>query len=50
MTYKHVLKRVLGKPAIEKHGNEEMPQGWKEDLQRQVSVWVFEIKLGERDE
>lgn len=33
MTYKHVLQRVLGKPAIEKHGNEEMPQGWKEDLQ-----------------
>lgn len=34
MTYKHILQRVLGEPAVEKHGNEEMPKGWKEDLQK----------------
>lgn len=32
MTYKHVLQRVLGEPAIKKDGNEKMPKGRKENL------------------
>jgi hypothetical protein len=29
---KHVFERVLREPAIKENGDEEMPQGWKEDL------------------
>lgn len=24
---------MLGKPAVEKHGDEKMPKGWKENLE-----------------
>lgn len=32
LTYDHVLQRVLGQPAVEKHGNEQVPKGRPEDL------------------
>jgi hypothetical protein len=50
MTYKHIFQRMLGEPAIKKHGNEEMPEGWKENLRaeglrsgRIVRVMQFEL-------
>lgn len=32
LTYNHVLQRMLGQPAVEKHGDEQVPQRWPEDL------------------
>lgn len=38
MTYKHILQRVLREPAVEEHGNEEMPKGWKKDLKEKREI------------
>lgn len=32
LTYDHVLQRVLGQPAVEEHGDEQVPKGRPEDL------------------
>lgn len=32
LTYDHVLQRVLGQPAVEKHRDEQVPKRWPEDL------------------
>jgi hypothetical protein len=34
MTYKHIFQRMFCEPAVEKHGDEEMPEGWKENLEK----------------
>jgi hypothetical protein len=49
MTYKHIFQRMLGQPAIKKHGDEEMPEGWKENLRVEMKKWkifrVMQLKL-----
>lgn len=50
LTYDHVLQRVLGQPAVEKHGDEQVPKRRPEDLwcvgERSGGAWVAELGAG----
>lgn len=50
LTYNHVLQRMLGQPAVEKHGDEQVPKRWPEDLwcvgERSGGAWVAELGAG----
>lgn len=50
LTYYHVLQRVLGQPAVEKHGDEQVPKRRPEDLwcvgERSGRAQVAELGAG----
>lgn len=50
LTYDHVLQRMLGQPAVEKHRDEQVPKRWPEDLwcvgERSGGVWGAELGAG----